>query len=326
MSEASNKVKVILDTDMGSDCDDVGALALLHSYALDGKAEILGVIYSSGVIPYGVGVIDAINTCFGKPDLPIGAYKKTDVGDPIDKMLAEKLAKDTAAFGHKRIGTDDAEDQTKLNRRLLANAEDSSVMYVTIGHTTGISELLSSGADEVSSLNGIELVRKKVRRWVALGGLRANSDNGYHAQDWNFFRNGTVPYTKHAIDTCPVPITFINAGDFVLTGKSLIKTSPGNIVRTAYRDWLWEFDKSTLEAQRPSWDLATVYYTVEGLGPYLEEDQPGHLDFDVEKGSRWFTETVNELHTYVNQVEGRDEAFAKYLDALMSKHLPKNSD
>ena len=35
---------------MGSDCDDVGALALLHAYAELGEAEILGVIYSSGAV------------------------------------------------------------------------------------------------------------------------------------------------------------------------------------------------------------------------------------------------------------------------------------
>ncbi len=46
---------------MGSDCDDVGAMALLHQYAVEGKAEILGVIYSSGAVPYGAGVVDAIN-------------------------------------------------------------------------------------------------------------------------------------------------------------------------------------------------------------------------------------------------------------------------
>ena len=66
-------VKIIFDTDMGSDCDDVGALTLVHVYADQGKAEILGCIYSSGKIPYGVGIIDAINTYFGRPDIPVGA-------------------------------------------------------------------------------------------------------------------------------------------------------------------------------------------------------------------------------------------------------------
>jgi hypothetical protein len=37
-------------------------------------------------------------------------------------------------------------------------------------------------------------------------------------------------------------------------------------VRTAYRDWLWNVEKKTLDDQRPSWDLVTVYFAVEGPG------------------------------------------------------------
>ena len=59
---SANPVKIIFDTDMGSDCDEVGALALLNVYAKKGKAEIPGCIYSSGKVPFGAGVIDAVNT------------------------------------------------------------------------------------------------------------------------------------------------------------------------------------------------------------------------------------------------------------------------
>src|SRR5438046_2179973 len=38
---AARPVKVIFDTDMDSDCDDVGALAVLHALADRGEAEIL---------------------------------------------------------------------------------------------------------------------------------------------------------------------------------------------------------------------------------------------------------------------------------------------
>ena len=46
--EPGKPVRVIFDTDMGSDCDDVGALALLHAYADQKKVEIIGCVYSSG--------------------------------------------------------------------------------------------------------------------------------------------------------------------------------------------------------------------------------------------------------------------------------------
>src|SRR5210317_344424 len=126
--------RIIFDTDMGSDCDDVGALALLNIYADQGKAEILGCIYSSGKIPYGVGVIDAINTYFGRPDTPIGADTENNIGDPTDKMNAQQLAKNTSLFGHNLIQTKDAVEQTQLNRELLAEQPNGSVTYLTVGH------------------------------------------------------------------------------------------------------------------------------------------------------------------------------------------------
>ena len=39
---AAEPVRVILDTDLSSDVDDVGAVAVLHALADAGEAEILG--------------------------------------------------------------------------------------------------------------------------------------------------------------------------------------------------------------------------------------------------------------------------------------------
>ena len=39
-------VKIIFDTDMNTDVDDVGALAVLHSYIREGRTELLAVVGS----------------------------------------------------------------------------------------------------------------------------------------------------------------------------------------------------------------------------------------------------------------------------------------
>ena len=312
-------IKVILDTDMGSDCDDVGAMALLHAYADLGKAEIIGCIYSSGKVPYGAGIIDAINRYYYRPEIPIGAYYGHDIGDAIDKMSAEKLAKDTSAYHNKIIHNSDAEEQTRLNRKLLSAQEDNSVVYITIGHTKGLYDLLISEADDISSLNGVELVRKKVNKWVALGGLGANNENQNFTKDWNFFFNGTAIYTKYLVENFPSPIYFINGGSDVMTGKSLKTTPPGNIIRTAYRDWLWNYEKKILDDQRPSWDLVTVYFAVEGLGQYFDREESGWLEFDVEKGCRWTRDEKRLNQFYINQKEGTSAIFADYLNEMIAK-------
>ena len=183
----SQPVPIIFDTDMGSDCDDAGALALLHWYEGQGKAEIIACIYSSGKVPYGAGIVDAINTYYARPDIPVGADHSLEFGDPKDKMTAEKLARDTAAFHNNIIHNHDAPEQTKLNRKLLAQSPDNSVTYLTVGHTRGLYELMHSPPDDISPLKGYDLVNRKVKRWVALGARRAYNEDGGFGKDWNFF-------------------------------------------------------------------------------------------------------------------------------------------
>ena len=46
-SQSGGPVRVIFDTDMGPDYDDVGAIALLHAFADSGKATILATMASN---------------------------------------------------------------------------------------------------------------------------------------------------------------------------------------------------------------------------------------------------------------------------------------
>ena len=54
------KKNIILDTDIGPDCDDAAALAMLNLYADQGLCRILGITHCTSN-PYGAGTIDAIN-------------------------------------------------------------------------------------------------------------------------------------------------------------------------------------------------------------------------------------------------------------------------
>ena len=65
---------IIFDTDMGGDCDDVGALFMLHGAIERGDVKLLATMgcTSSEVI---APAIDAINTWFGRPEIPVGTLK-----------------------------------------------------------------------------------------------------------------------------------------------------------------------------------------------------------------------------------------------------------
>jgi hypothetical protein len=73
-------LKVIFDTDMDGDNDDVAAAAILHALADVGKADIL----ATGVVsrcPYSPACLDAVNTYYGRGDIPIGVYKGTALAE-----------------------------------------------------------------------------------------------------------------------------------------------------------------------------------------------------------------------------------------------------
>ena len=85
---------LILDTDIGPDCDDVGALAVMYYLAKRHNTKVLGVMSCSSS-EYAPGCIDAINSYCGFPDIPIGTYKNPDCSKitQYNKFIAENSQK-----------------------------------------------------------------------------------------------------------------------------------------------------------------------------------------------------------------------------------------
>ena len=229
-----NTPTVIFDTDIGSDCDDAGALAVLHALADAGELHILGVIFSSGKNRYGVGTCDAINTYYGRGDLPLGQYQLTDVGDPQDSYT-KRIATDTGRFGHDVV--DDAPELVSVYRKLLETQPDHHVTIVTVGHPHGLVHLLRDP-------RGAELVRTKVNRWVAMG-----------TGGWNFRAVGMSAYSQELLEKWPMPFYISPAGKDIITGNRLLPGTPAaNPVREAYRLW----GNNALAHGRSSWDQVAL--------------------------------------------------------------------
>src|ERR1700730_828181 len=77
--KTTKPVSIIFDSDMGPDYDDVGAIALLHAFADQGKVRILATIASTKYINVGP-VLSVFNTYFKRPGIPIGVPK----GDALE--------------------------------------------------------------------------------------------------------------------------------------------------------------------------------------------------------------------------------------------------
>jgi hypothetical protein len=190
-------VRIIFDTDIGSDCDDAGALAVLHKLAHKGEAEILGVIYSSAFCLYGAGACDAINTYYGRGDLPLGQNHGDDVGQE-DSAFTPQIATDRATYGHRVV--DDAPDMLATYASILREQPDDSVTILTVGHPIALVHLLRDAGTR-------RLVEAKVARWVAMA-----------LCGWNFRANGMAPYMEELLAHWPTEIYVSPHGTTVLTG------------------------------------------------------------------------------------------------------------
>ena len=184
---AAEPVKVIFDTDMLTDFDDVGALACLHAMADAGECEILATV-SSTRGNASVAAVEVINAYYGRGDLPVGSVKgmgvvgaharatcKVDPKSPIGAKGGgdgghykyRKLAADYPQWV-KHLDSDDAPDANEVYRRVLAAQPDHSVVICTTGFLTNLRRLLETKPDALSPLDGRALVAKKVKRWVAM--------------------------------------------------------------------------------------------------------------------------------------------------------------
>ncbi|MEL6649690.1 MAG: nucleoside hydrolase, partial [Bacteroidota bacterium] len=214
----SNKLPLLFDTDFGGDADDLGALAMLNHFHNQAEIDLLGVMCWN-TETYAVSAIDAVNTHYGNPDIPIGlrAGETHDTDWNHSKVIADQLPHDATQTN--------VPEATKLYRQLLSQSADQSLVIVCVGPLMNIKRLLESPSDSISTLNGKELVHSKVKEFVIMGGRFPEGAN-----EWNF--DGGMPgVTMDVLSMIDLPITFSGAevGDNLKTGEvfnELAKDSP----------------------------------------------------------------------------------------------------
>ena len=164
-NEIGRSCRLILDTDMESDVDDVGALSMLHALADSGEVEILGVMVCAKN-PWSILCADRINTYYKREDILLGQLRRQGINR--ESRYAKQVAKE---FPGTIESFEDAMDAVEQYRRILVSQPDSSVTILTIGYLTNLRDLLSSDPDEYSKLSGRDLVSQKVSNWICMGGM-----------------------------------------------------------------------------------------------------------------------------------------------------------
>jgi inosine-uridine nucleoside N-ribohydrolase len=298
------QVRVILDTDIDSDVDDVQALAMLHTYRQAGLIDLLGVVVTSDD-SYSFACVDAINTYYGKPGLPIGFLKNQDSLRHFSKYTRQ-LADE---FPHTITQLDQTIESATLYRKLLAESPDNSVVLVTVGHLTSLQNLLQSPPDTLSTLTGQELVRKKVKRWLCMGGQ-------YPAgKEANFYRPDPQS-TVYCLDAWEQEVIFCGweAGKEIMTGGTYLrsKLSQENPMYRAYQLY-------NNFAGRPAWDQVAVMLLDKKAGRYFELESNGYVEVAPDGSNTWKMgkKKAGKNHTYVKIRQGiSPEIIARSMDDL----------
>jgi inosine-uridine nucleoside N-ribohydrolase len=312
-------VKVILDTDIGPDVDDAGAVALLHALADRGEVEILAMNCNT-TCEWGAPCLDAFNTYYGRGNIPIGTLKgKGSSGDSpewsgltYNRYIAQHFPNDL------KNGTQ-APNAVAVYRKILASQADTSVTLISIGALTNLRNLLDSPADQLSQLNGMELAKRKVKMLSLMAGTYPKGKKN----DPNFSMDSIA--SVKVIAQWPTAIMFSGTeiGQSIKTGVRLLDIKDDrNPIREAYLQWdahffnMWD---STYHGgsihPHDSYDQTSVLYAVRGCKDYWKAQTDGYNTVQVNGYNEW-QEYPDQNHHYLIQYKN-PEVMAMIIDSLM---------
>lgn len=299
--------KILLDTDIGADCDDAVALAVLLKSELDGQCELCG-ITTSTTRRGASSTINAICNFYGaKKEVAVLSQPALEC-DSLDNYAFDIMQK----YGD----TESKTDSVYFLRKKLAEA-DEKFIFAAIGPLTGIKRLFESQPDDLSPLDGASLFNAKVEKLYCMGGCFDGSKdiNGFFNREWNFVQD--LDAVRLFLQKCSVPVYFIpkETGEIVFSGD-VLRNATNNPVADSIR-FFGEKNHGTLaymQFRRESWDPITCYLAINENSDLFKK-QRGNASMD-ENGVTNFVPDENGNH-YVVTLNCTTEKVADVINAFL---------
>ena len=309
--------KILLDTDLETDCDDAGAIAVLHALRKDGIIELAG-ISSDSNYESSARFAAALNAACGKPEIPVCWNGSLPLSESYRTFLAPLL--DSIVYHHLYVPPPEAipvaqrkapeSDGVRFYRRILAEMPDHSVTVICIGFLTIWAAFLDSEPDEFSPLSGRELAARKTVRLATMA--HGTPPAGCDRFNWHH----DPAAAAKVLECWPTEIIVSAPGDTVLTGGCFDQElPPEHPLAQAFRI----FGRNEADFRRPSWDEITVLAAVlNDFGGRLALRDGGRCVIDPESGShRWRPRRSGETtHCFVECL-APDEELADEINRLM---------
>lgn len=278
-------VKIIFDTDIGGDVDDVLALAVLHALQTRGDCELLGVTITKPDELAGP-FVDVLNTFYGRPGIPIG-FTHAGLTNSPSKYLSLVDAKDGDKFRypHSLMRSSDAPPATQMLRAILSRQADKSVVVVQTGFFSNLAALLDTPADALSPLTGRELVKRKVRMLSVMAGAFQAIKSNNHYSEYNIIND--LPAAQKVARDWPSPIVWsgYEIGIAVPYPATSIERDfsyvPHHPVAEAY--YLFQPPPHN----RPTWDLTSALFAVCSDRDYFDISPRGYVTVEKDGFTRF---------------------------------------
>jgi inosine-uridine nucleoside N-ribohydrolase len=279
-------VKLIFDTDMGNDTDDLMALCMIHNLQARGAVELLAVTITKDH-PQAAAFTDAVNTFFGRPDTPIGVVKGGATPEPGKfNLLADAKNEDgSLRYPHDLASGADAPEATGLIRKLLSAQPDGSVTLVQVGFFTNFQRLLDSAPDAASPLSGRELVAKKVKLLSIMAGAFQTVNWDTRHLEYNVVKD--VPAAQKLAKEWPTPVVFsgFEIGVAAAFPHEVVAQDFGYVKHHPLKEAYYLY--SAPDHDRPTWDPTALLYAVCPERGYFDLSPTGRVTVE-DNGATWF--------------------------------------
>lgn len=279
-----------------------------------GRVEVLGIM-SDVHNDIAVAALDAVDTAYGHPDIPLGALASSDA-DTEPHGYTDELV---STLPHSVEGAANVPDAVTLYRRLLADEPDGSVTIVSLGSYTNLAGLLASPADHISPLDGRALIARKVDRLVIMDGVFPDGLGPLTNQQYDLPAAAAVVGQGTAGTGWPTPLAWVDGttGIFANTAAQLCTTAPPeHPLRIAH---------TNLFGCGPSadgnWDAPTFLYAIgDSPGTFAEAGQGGSAVINHLGGLSWQPTSSRPDDLYVHLAD--QTALTARVDTLLPLGIP----
>jgi inosine-uridine nucleoside N-ribohydrolase len=278
-------VRIIFDTDIGNDVDDVLALSVLHALETRGQCRLLGVTITKPDELAGP-FVDAMNTFYGRPGIPIG-FTHAPLPDAPSKFLSLAETKDHGQFRypHKLRRSSDAPEAAHLLRTLLSREPDHSVVIVQVGYFSNLAALLETPGDNLSPLPGRELVKQKVAKLSVMAGSFRPIEGRQKFLEFNVTQD--LPAARKVAAEWPIPIVWsgFEIGISIPFPAASIERDFAYVAHHPAREAYCIYCPPPQE--RPTWDLTAALYAVLPDRNYFGCSEPGRVEVEPDGFTRF---------------------------------------